>query len=142
MSTSDPSTSCNTISRPSSDFRSSAIDRRPRSSTAPAARDGSAVAASTYLSTRTTSQPMSESTIPQNGIGPMLASSTTLTPASGPLISALGRSEAVGDVVAGAEQRRGGGRPPAQEEAPGPGGGRPPRESGRPPRLCDGRGGP
>src|SRR3954469_23264949 len=34
-----------------------------------------------------TSAPMSESTIPQNGIGPMLASSTTRTPASGPAAS-------------------------------------------------------
>ena len=66
------------MASPSGCLRSTAIERRPRSSTC----WGSA--APTVRSSRMTSAPMSDRTIPQNGIGPMLASSSTRMPRSGP----------------------------------------------------------
>src|SRR5829696_6783197 len=72
-----------TVSTPSDCLRSTPIERRPRFSTS--IHPGSNPRSTDWArSTRTTSAPMSESSIAANGPGPMPAISITLTPDSGP----------------------------------------------------------
>src|SRR5919198_831743 len=79
-SASAEATRSRTTPAPSGCLRSAATERRPRSSSA-----GSGPRAAPGRSTRTTSAPRSARTIPQNGPGPIPATSTTRTPASGPM---------------------------------------------------------
>ncbi len=84
MSASACSTMRSTVSTPSACLRSTPIDRRPRFSTSihPGSNPRSTDCA---RSTRTTSAPMSESSIAANGPGPMPAISMTFTFDSGPM---------------------------------------------------------
>src|SRR5829696_438236 len=83
MSASACSTMRRTVSTPSGCFRSTPIERRPRFNTS--IHPGSNPRSTDWArSTRTTSAPMSESSIAANGPGPMPAISITLTPDSGP----------------------------------------------------------
>ena len=84
--TSAPSTRRSTTSRPASDLRSTPMLRRPRPLTKAGGRSGSPPRTETARSIRTTSAPMSASIIPQNGPGPIPASSITRTPSSAPTV--------------------------------------------------------
>src|SRR5680860_644260 len=91
--TSAESISLRTSSTPSADFRSTAMERRPRETTS--ARTAAIVLGprtqpapprpAERRSTRVTVAPRSASIIPANGPGPIPAISTTVTPASGPI---------------------------------------------------------
>ena len=76
-----PSTSFKTISTPSWDFKSTAIDLFPL--LAGSCLDP--VPAAEALSTRITSAPKSANTIPQNGPGPIPAISIIFNPFKGPI---------------------------------------------------------
>ena len=69
-------------SRPLAVFRSTAMDRRPRST-----GEETSCSSASMRSILITSAPRSDKTIPANGTGPMPANSTSVTPDSGPLIS-------------------------------------------------------
>ena len=93
------STSFRTSSTPSGCFRSMAMERRFLASTSrprPAAP---------IRSTRITSAPMSDSIMPQNGPGPIPASSMTRNPCNGPTVGLLARlsrfAESVNHAVTG-----------------------------------------
>ena len=72
---------------PFGDFRSTAIDRRPRPYTLPFTDSAEAPTARSARSTTVTSAPRSASTIAPKGAGPSPAISTTRIPASGPAIT-------------------------------------------------------
>src|SRR5215469_7885367 len=82
--TSARAASCSIAAVPFAHLRSSVTERRPRNIRSYFRSRATPSCGSKRRSTSRTSAPMSASTIPQNGTGPMDSSSSTLTPASGP----------------------------------------------------------
>src|SRR5512147_692275 len=88
MSASARATSSSAAATPSFDLRSSVTERRPRSITSIQRSRLRPRSTDTGRSTSRTSAPMSASSIPANGPGPIASNSRTLVPESGPGMAA------------------------------------------------------